>query len=209
MDPSSRLFPNYLYRAVALAEQKGYVLWPEEPQSTVLAVTNPEMFKFYKEYRCTYKDTLVIDSSAMLFHAKDFTLRGIMTPWLKCVLTESCVAPAQSRRDDCLTSRVPLYTGCHKYDQSALSIVVNRLLVFSENTDKLVPNFRLARRASLIEEHFPERPWTRKHRDYAIYAAIAFVFCMFFISVFGTFFLECLGYRFRMKKTGSNVWSCP
>ena len=82
-----------------------------------------------------------------------------MKPWLTCALAEECIAPPKSRFSGCFESRAPKTTGCHRYDQSALSILMDRMFQFSSKSEKYtVP--KIGRPQDEYLSYFPEQPWT-------------------------------------------------
>ena len=62
----------------------------------------------------------------MVFYKTNVTWNEIMKPWLKCAFNLDCIAPNRSRANGCLKYRHPKPTGCHRYDVSALTIILNR-----------------------------------------------------------------------------------
>ena len=52
----------------------------------------------------------------------------LLEPWLDCALHQECIAPEGSRAKPCLFTNEydGHYIGCHRYDQSALNILMNR-----------------------------------------------------------------------------------
>ena len=51
---------------------------------------------------------------------------------VKCALKEECIAPVGSKYNGCDYSRRPtfLYSGCHRYEMSAFSIITSQLFNF-------------------------------------------------------------------------------
>ena len=65
-----------------------------------------------------------------------------MLPWVKCALKASCIAPLGSKFYGCNYLRRPffLYSGCHRYEQSAFSIIVSLFYKFDESKYTTVVN---------------------------------------------------------------------
>ena len=85
--------------------------------------THPQMFETLNEPRCLHMKYLQYPSGFVPLFAKDYIIEGIMKPWVKCGLVERC-----------LQTTLPLssiincgHPVCHTYDQSILSILINRL----------------------------------------------------------------------------------
>ena len=98
---------------------------------TKLSVTNidrhthPQMFETLNEPRCLYRKYSIYPAGALALFAKDYIIEGIMKPWVKCALVERCMQttiPFESIKK--CSSR---NTVCHRYDQSALNILITRL----------------------------------------------------------------------------------
>lgn len=138
---------------------RDFFLWqPAEFVGTV-AYTSPRMFEYLKESRCCYVESCMIDTSVMVFYRTNTTWLDIMKPWLKCALNPGCIAPPKARYNGCFAMRAPKETGCHRYDQSALSIIVERMYKFTFKRDTLQIT-RVTRAQDQYLEYFPEQPWT-------------------------------------------------
>jgi hypothetical protein len=59
----------------------------------------------------------------------------LMLPWLRCALTESCINPIGAQDSGCRFDKKPQYrySGCHRYDVSALNLVLGSMFHFSED----------------------------------------------------------------------------
>lgn len=138
---------------------RDFFLWqPTEFVGTV-AYTKPAMFEYLKESRCCYVEACMIDTSVMVFYRTNTTWLDVMKPWLKCALNEACIAPPKSRYSGCFEMRSPKTTGCHRYDQSALSIIMERMYKFTLKKDSYQIT-RVTREQTEYLEYFPEQPWT-------------------------------------------------
>lgn len=159
LNPTSRLRNVGDLTQLKYRGSRDFMLWETEDFTSITAYTNPLMFEYLDEPRCTFYESGLIEVNAMVFYRTNLTWNGIMKPWLKCALNKDCISPKGSRYAGCFHGRAPKTTGCHRYDQSALSIVINRLLQFSLESDK----FNVPRITSVVdgeELYFPEQPWT-------------------------------------------------
>ena len=97
----------------------------------------------------------------LVFYRTNTTWHQVMKPWLKCAFTVDCISPRWSRLDGCLHVRRPKTTGCHRYDMSALSIILNRGLQMTStaNTNRYIPP-RLTYFSDDEPALFIEQPWT-------------------------------------------------
>lgn len=138
---------------------RDFFLWQPKHFIGTVAYTDMKMFEYLKEPRCCYMESALIDISTMVFYRTNITWSVIMKPWLKCALNSACIAPPKSRYSGCFEMRSPKTTGCHRYDQSALSIILDRVYQISFKSEKyIVP--RISRQQEEHLEYFPEQPWT-------------------------------------------------
>ncbi|KAK0061183.1 hypothetical protein Bpfe_009344 [Biomphalaria pfeifferi] len=81
----------------------------------------------------------------MVFNTEKVS-KDVMLPWVKCALMEECISPPGAQDSGCNYFRKPLfkYTGCHKYDMSALNVILGIAFKFDEepytNREKLFGN---------------------------------------------------------------------
>jgi len=65
----------------------------------------------------------------------------IMRPWVQCALDAACVSPAGADSGSCVRRRPRyLYSGCHRYAESALNIVLGLAFNF-EDSEYMLSNF--------------------------------------------------------------------
>ncbi|RUS70206.1 hypothetical protein EGW08_022032 [Elysia chlorotica] len=150
--PSS---PNYL----RLRGSRNYFLWDPLVFQPVVAYTEKDMFEFFQEKRCTFKDCSMLTAEAIALYRTEATWTEIMRPWLKCALNVDCIAPKYAMYSKCFHMRQPRTTGCHRYDMSALSIIINRAVQYTIDSEKMV-SFRLTYTEETEKFSFPEQPWT-------------------------------------------------
>ena len=114
---------------------RDFFLWQPDTFFGTIAFTNTAMFDYLKESRCCSVEPSMIDTSVMVFYRTNTAWLDVMEPWLKCALNVGYIAPLKSRFSGCLEGRSPKETGCHRYDQSALSIIVERMYKFTTKRD--------------------------------------------------------------------------
>ena len=150
--PSS---PNYL----RLRGSRSYFLWDPLVFQPVVAYTEKDTFDYLQEKRCTFRDCSIITAEAIALYRTQTTWIELMKPWLKCALNADCIAPKYAMYSKCFHMRQPRTTGCHRYDMSALSIIINRAVQYTIDSEKMV-SFRLTYTDEAEKETFPEQPWT-------------------------------------------------
>jgi len=138
---------------------RDFFLWQPDTFFGTIAFTNTAMFDHLKESRCCSVEPSMIDTSVMVFYRTNTAWLDIMEPWLKCALNVGYIDPLKSRFSGCLEGRSPKETGCHRYDQSALSIIVERMYKFTTKRDSYqVTGVTRAQHEYL--EYVPNQPWT-------------------------------------------------
>ncbi|OWF55359.1 uncharacterized protein LOC110460707 [Mizuhopecten yessoensis] len=162
IDPDVRLQTVSDLTMLKYRGARNFFLWETSVFTGLTSYTSPDMFKFLDERRCAFLDFGMMDTKTMVFYRTNQTWKGVMEPWLKCVLNKDCLTPPNARNSECFHYRRPKWTGCHWYDQSAFSIIVNRVFQFSTHPDQYsVPRFTWHIDVDVVY-YFPEQPWTYK-----------------------------------------------
>ena len=146
LDPHYRFLPATVKRHPGLLSRllsetrniSGIQSWPIEAPTSSL--THPRMcdifwttadnFYFHRMVRTNHLVVSIADSTWQPFEL------GIMLPWVRCALTEDCIAPLGSQwRSSCRLDKKPhyRYSGCHHYDMSALNVVLGIAFNFSSS----------------------------------------------------------------------------
>jgi hypothetical protein len=104
------------------------------------------MFEFFPGIK--YEDFAfqhMASASALLLVYTEATHDQLMLPWLKCALTEACINPIGAQDTGCRFDKKPQYrySGCHRYDMSALNIVLGVMFRFDESR-YMLPQVRTA-----------------------------------------------------------------
>ena len=85
--------------------------------------TRIETFNYFQENPCPYSELGEIEAGNIAFHDSHVS-RTIIRKWLSCALIRECIQPSGSVKH-CTGST--LVGACHRYDQSALSLILRRL----------------------------------------------------------------------------------
>jgi hypothetical protein len=113
--------------------------------------TKADTFKFLNESTCLF-ELHQTEATYMTIWKTSFTWKYIIQPWLACALTENCMShknpPAVLR---CWGRRKTSFHWCHRFDQSVLSIILQRL--FDVNYDIIALN-RLPRIGRIEREQW-------------------------------------------------------
>lgn len=124
--------PN-LTNVIYQAKESGIQGWPiKDPTS---AFTHPKTFEFFDTNQESYYFQHAIESSHLVLYNSQRLATELMLPWVKCALVEMCVSPPGAQDSGCNYFRKPLfrYTGCHRYDMSALNIILGKMFQFNES----------------------------------------------------------------------------
>lgn len=160
IDPSVQLKNVQNLKQFKYRVERDFYLWEYPIFTAINAYTSPKMFEYLNEKRCSFIDLNMMDVNAMVLYRTKHTWFGIMKPWLKCALSKDCIAPKGARRTECFHYKRPKSTGCHWYEQSIFSIVVNRVFQFTQNLDKFkIPKIIIEEPTEIVY-YFPEQPWT-------------------------------------------------
>ena len=99
--------------------------------SSVMSVTHDEMIKYFqfppsRRYMAHWRE---IESGGWFLLVNDLTRQKLIAPWVDCALHKECIAPEGARRECNYELKFNVhkdgtYVGCHRYDQSALNIIL-------------------------------------------------------------------------------------
>ncbi|XP_050412675.1 uncharacterized protein LOC126827408 isoform X2 [Patella vulgata] len=138
-----------------------FYLWDKETFSSVVGYTDKGMFDFLEEKRCEFVDTGLISTDIMVFYKTNITWNSILRPLLACAFNQNCIAPQGARSNYCFHIRHPRTTGCHMFDQSAISIITNRVFQITADRKKMIPP-RITYYSAQEETYFEDQPWTNR-----------------------------------------------
>merc|ERR1719357_1475327 len=124
------------------------------------------MFEFFdsRKYEDYAFQHMCSSSSLVLLYNQELHTH-LMLPWLKCILTESCINPIGAQDTGCRFDKKPQYrySGCHRYDMSALNIVLGDMFQFQENKYLRRPGDSFFRRVT--QSAAPSDNTTQAHTD--------------------------------------------
>jgi len=87
--------------------------------------TSPLTFQSFGETSCVFNKLSHFSSGFIIIHRTKFTIRYIMLPWVACALSELCIGGGHSVKKSCFGADREGF--CHRFDLSALSIILHRL----------------------------------------------------------------------------------
>lgn len=139
LDVDYRLTKSSLMPWLGQAREQGVVVWRQggagRPPTATTALTHPRMFEFFPGSNIEdFAFQHMASSSALIIVYTAASHTELMLPWLKCALTEACINPIGAQDTGCRFDKKPMYrySGCHRYDMSALNIVLGNMFQFQE-----------------------------------------------------------------------------
>lgn len=162
--------PNFLRNRGS----KNYFLWDPPIVMSLIGYTDKAMFEFFKEERCLFIEGSILSSEAVVLYRTEVTWVELMKPWLKCALNAECISPKGAVFSGCFEIRHPRTTGCHRYDMSAASIILNRGVQYTIEREKMV-SLRLTYSSDEEIKYFPEQPWTYRQIILLILTPVALI----------------------------------
>lgn len=88
------------------------------------AATHPSMFEYLPSMTNLLQLPGHHQSGAMLFYRTESTIANIIQWWFLCALHSECISPIQWSRCDFTHGRMKVYADCHRFDQSAVNILL-------------------------------------------------------------------------------------
>ncbi|GFO43644.1 hypothetical protein PoB_007014900 [Plakobranchus ocellatus] len=125
-DSSVRWTPEFQY-IFDRAERYGTQIIRYEGMARVPAHTLRPTFDYMKREVCAFTAFPEIEACAQVHLNDPVTLRLVLEPWAKCALERCCICPVSPGPVLPCTKPSALHR-CHRFDQSALTIVLGRLL---------------------------------------------------------------------------------
>nr|CAD7400246.1 unnamed protein product [Timema cristinae] len=133
MECDHRLVSGQLELLVKQAtEEGGVVSWATYHPTSSL--THPKMFDYFQTTAESFLFLPMVEASTLLLVNVEGVHAKIMLPWVQCALTQDCILPIGAQSGGCRFNKKPQYrySGCHRYDGSALNIVLGLYFGFDE-----------------------------------------------------------------------------
>ncbi|XP_005089040.3 uncharacterized protein LOC101853419 [Aplysia californica] len=147
MDASIRFFSNFRKFERLLDRARFRGLQSGLARHHIPHTTMTRTFHFFGDEPCSYLPYRESSSCFWIFHNEYFVRRSVLEPWAACALDDKCMCPlhvvdpkvvrTMCRRREGLYH----YGVCHRFDQSAISMIVAKL--YQEKYEHiLMPNRR-------------------------------------------------------------------
>ena len=128
-DDEEYLITSDIDKTLNQAQKAGIVAWVPESNEPTSALTHPKMFEHFKTKASKYWfQRMVATNHLVIFNTKRIH-KELMLPWVQCALTANCIFPRGAQSVGCNFKRRPkyLYTSCHRYDTSALNVILGKM----------------------------------------------------------------------------------
>ncbi|CAG5116265.1 unnamed protein product, partial [Candidula unifasciata] len=109
------LFERAMHLGVQLVRDFGMT-------ATTVHYTLPETFAYFGQNVCSFSPYPEIAATFGVYKHDPFVLTAVTNPWARCAFEEKCMSPR-----DTIPSLECHYGPCHRFDQSALTIITATL----------------------------------------------------------------------------------
>lgn len=124
---------NEIRSILSKAEKEGLSSWTiNQPTS---ALTHPRMFDYFETKQEKFFFHRMVQPIHIVLYNTHSIHYNVMFHWVKCALIPNCIAPIGAQNSGCRFDKKPLYrySGCHRYDTSALNVVLGLTFDFSSS----------------------------------------------------------------------------
>lgn len=126
VDSSVRFVTNDLELPLKYLKENGILFFTYGPELSIAQHTDRRTFGYFNENPCLYRQFGEVEAGFIAFR-KSTTAEVVLRQWLACALNENCISPQNATRY-CDPSESDIFIGqCHRFDQSALGIILRRL----------------------------------------------------------------------------------
>ena len=127
---TSSNFSDVFHKAVQ--ETQGVVLL-SRTYASIFAVTHPNMYKFIPSKIDLLKQIEQWESNSILLYRTDKIYNHVIKWWVICALQKECFAPILTLHCTFENGeRYNNFSNCHRFDQSAITVLLSNLFAFNE-----------------------------------------------------------------------------
>ncbi|XP_046583222.1 uncharacterized protein LOC124290520 isoform X2 [Haliotis rubra] len=128
MDASIRILTSDLQELFDVAWKRGILVSDTEHESfKMVEHTDPRTFAFLGEKPCYFENIPEKQAGFLLLRQSRLLQLSIIRPWVECTLSLECIAPQGSKINWFCSYYRHFFGECHRFDQSALNIVISRI----------------------------------------------------------------------------------
>ena len=103
-----------------------YISTDSEQNAKMTSHTDVRTFNFFQEDICKFRKFNEVWATTAMFHFDRIT-KAVVKAWATCALNEPCIAPSGTHNKLSCDVNNTQDGHCHRFDQSALSIILRRL----------------------------------------------------------------------------------
>ena len=153
IDSSIRFKTQNLSLTLDEVFNSGGILSFEPGNHSNFETTHEGMYRFLPISAKAAANTMQCAANSIYIHRTEEIYKRIIFWWVLCALTEECIAP--TRQLYCNFKGKDVWAGCHRFDQSALNILMannflNNVSRYTSRRDRLSVNRRSAHQEFLV-----------------------------------------------------------
>ena len=133
-DSAHFLFLHQLTATLATMNSTGLAAWRIKSGDPTSAYTHPKMFDYFLVRQQQYIFHRMVSCDHLVIFNTPLIHSQVMLPWVQCALSTECITPKGAQNTGCHSERRPLYlySGCHRYEVSALNVVLGKVFQFDD-----------------------------------------------------------------------------
>ncbi|XP_048244484.1 uncharacterized protein LOC124128293 [Haliotis rufescens] len=113
-------------------QQKGMLTYRNILSTAQL--TSKKTFNHFKAEPCEYADVPETTGGFLCFHNEKFIQEIIVKSWAMCAMHPNCMCSVPSRKGLYCNLKIRKYNKCHRYDQSAMTLILAKLFRHHQDT---------------------------------------------------------------------------
>ncbi|XP_071115123.1 uncharacterized protein [Haliotis cracherodii] len=125
MDASVRFSNNVIKPLLDDVERRGMVIYPGG--NSVAQHTLQVAMTYMKEDICSLAPVLEHQATFMVFRNELLIREAVVKPWVACAMSPNCMCPRDPHLDLHCNIYIHNYNKCHRFDQSAINIILTKL----------------------------------------------------------------------------------
>ena len=133
INPTLRVTSSKLSQIVHDTEESGVMLIGQTVAHTTFAVTHPSMYKYIPTDKTQLYKSPHIEMNALVIHNTINIQENFMKILTACAIEENCLSPKGSKWDCDFDFSGKLYANCHRYDESAVNIILKNMFGFDDS----------------------------------------------------------------------------
>lgn len=125
----------YKYKEETERSTSGVLGWTTATRRAVSSRTHTKMFEYFDTNADNFLFLPMVSIGSIYFARTPTVINKILLPWCKCALVQECLGPIGAQSGGCKYNKKPLYrySGCHGYDESAVSVLLGQVFIDDKN----------------------------------------------------------------------------